>query len=280
MSFGGSPSDILAAIKFTARIASALKKDGGSQTKYQNARRSLESLQATLEDLQHLAQSIPNGDRLQSQVDHARSFISSFEDKIGKYEKKLGSAAHEGPNHGTLRKVDFALRAAKDLQDFRNELMPELEPIKFSLQILNSERLKDGVSNIKTELSAQKSVLEVSRVNAQAHYVDVNTRMAKLQQDVVGTSSDLQSRLDSGARSLTTALRRLHGILVTIAGRLSEMSMKMDQLFPAQTQPPYPGRVIQEEGIKATEPSLRVVGVITEKESLQDGSLTNGAHGL
>jgi hypothetical protein len=241
MSFGASPSDLFAAVKFTAKIVSAVKKDGGSQFKYQGAVQSLESLQSSLqtilEDFQQLAQSQPltaNGDNLRSQISRAQTFVSEFEKKIEKYEEKLGAGARTGALHGTFRKVDFALRAEKDLQEFRKDLEFQLQAIKFSMgketlfvkpcdpKSADTDLFRNELGAIKNDVEAHQELLKRSRVEAQA-YADAHVvQLRAVQADITDSSTNLQSRLDTGFTGLVRALGRLELVLANLLTRSDE----------------------------------------------------------
>lgn len=251
MSFGGSPSDIFAAVKFTTKIVSALKKDGGSQSKYQDAVQSLESLQSSLqtilEDFQQLAQSQPltaNGDNLRSQISRAQTFVSEFEKKIEKYEEKLGAGARTGALHGTFRKIDFALRAEKDLQEFRKDLEFQLHAIKFSMgkealfvqpcdaKSADTDLFRNELGAIKNDVEAHQELLKRSRIEAQAHAHAHAVQLRVVQADITNSTTNLQSRLDTGFTGLVRALGRLELVLADLLTHSDETPIAERALTP------------------------------------------------
>jgi hypothetical protein len=137
---GLSTSDVFLVASFTGRIISALR-EGGAKTQYQEVVRSLESLRRTLQEIQDLSSSTDDV-RLRlhfaAQTDHSISLISSFAQKIAKYEKFLGQKASKSLWRGTFRKTYWALSAARDLDDFRKTLAPQLDAIKL---IISKETL-------------------------------------------------------------------------------------------------------------------------------------------
>jgi hypothetical protein len=123
--FGFSPSDIVEFGKFALKIKTALKDDGGSASEYQEAISWCKSFQDVLKEIQNLElsnASVAFADKLQEQSKHTKEFVTGFKKKIAKYEKALGENARKGMQTGTVRKVQWALMAAGDLDKFAQSL--------------------------------------------------------------------------------------------------------------------------------------------------------------
>jgi hypothetical protein len=133
---GLSASDVFLITKLTARIISALREERGAKSQYQEAVRSLESLRHTLLEIQELSSSTERSrlnDLLKTQIGSSIDLISGFTEKIAKYEKHLGAKPVGGHLRGSFRKAQWAIRAARDLDDFRKLVTPQLEVIKLIL---------------------------------------------------------------------------------------------------------------------------------------------------
>jgi hypothetical protein len=133
---GLSATDVITIAKFAARIISALREEGGAKTQYREAVRSLDSLQHSLYEIQELELSVGHlhhTDHLRTQTQTLIDLIAAFIKKIAKYDRSLGTASVRGRLIGGFRKAHWALRATRDLEDFRKLLTLQLETIKLIL---------------------------------------------------------------------------------------------------------------------------------------------------
>ena len=138
--FGVSLSDIALIADFTSRVRSAFDEDTGARSQYQSLVQSLDSLEAVLIDLKDLSLSsanLPFDGRLAGQAQGSLSLITHFKENIKKYETRLGPNALQSRFKGPFRKIQWAIDAAKDLDNFRRALAPGLDATKLIVSIGN-----------------------------------------------------------------------------------------------------------------------------------------------
>jgi hypothetical protein len=133
---GISPSDIVLLARYTCRVVFALKEEGGAKSQYQEAIQSLESLGKVLQELHGL--SLQNGDSLfgdavKLQANNSVKLVSNFVKQISKYDKHLGSKAPPGRMKGSIKKAQWEIKAAGDLDRFRKVITPQLEVLRFMI---------------------------------------------------------------------------------------------------------------------------------------------------
>ena len=133
--FGFSISDVVLLAEVTSKVVHALKKNGAT-SEYQKATKDLEALQTVLETLKGffsetgLSPSLRNA--VQAQLSVASTSIARFNKKLqSKYGDSFGAVSASAPPRKTMKKVDWAFRAAEDLAKFRVELSQQLEPARF-----------------------------------------------------------------------------------------------------------------------------------------------------
>jgi hypothetical protein len=131
MSFGFSPSDIVLFLKFTSVVLGALKESGGARREYQDAIQSCEALQKILKELGELRSAsndlIITSD-YQDYTSHFSEVISLFKTHLDSYSSSLGQAPHGWrPFRHGHKKVQWALSAAADLEQFRKRITPHVE---------------------------------------------------------------------------------------------------------------------------------------------------------
>lgn len=137
MSFVGvSPADFYLLARFTHRVISALKEEGGSRSQYQEAVSSLESLAKALQQLHDLRTADGTailGDGTRSNVHQGTSLISNFVEKIAEYEEVLGKTGPKGFTKGLVQKERWALKTAGHLTSFRESLDHQLQNLGLDL---------------------------------------------------------------------------------------------------------------------------------------------------
>jgi hypothetical protein len=133
---GISPSDIVLLARYTCRVVSALKEEGGAKSQYRKAVESLESLGNVLQELHDL--SLQNGDSVfgdsvKLQAHHSVELVSNYVKQISKYDRDLGSKAPPGRMKGSVKKTQWAIQAAGDLDKFQKVITLQLEILKFMI---------------------------------------------------------------------------------------------------------------------------------------------------
>lgn len=132
--FGWLVGDVILLTKTAHRVIRALKSHGGASSPYQEAVRSLESLQATLNDIRGVLSTLEpdfrNAVRAQAQLDDPTSSIAEFHNQIlRKYEKTLGHQPTGKAFPKIWKKLTWAFDAAKDLTEFRTHLLIQLQVV-------------------------------------------------------------------------------------------------------------------------------------------------------
>lgn len=140
--FGWSVGDVILLTKLTHKVICALKS-GGASSQYEQAVKSLESLQATLNGIKSIlsASEIDFRDavRAQAQLDDSTSSIADFHDRIlRKYENTLGAQATGKAVPKMWRKLTWAFNAAKDLAEFQTPLLLQLQIV--GLEMASQQR--------------------------------------------------------------------------------------------------------------------------------------------
>lgn len=166
--FGWSVGDIILLTKLTHRVIHALKRQGGSSTQYQGALRSLDSLQATLNEIRSVLSTseldFRNAVRAQAQLDDSSSSIADFHDRIlRKYDTALGMQASDKALPKIWRKLTWAFDAAKDLTDFQTQLSMQLQMVELEMA-KQQWWLAGSVTWLTRQLTSHR--LRVSAINA------------------------------------------------------------------------------------------------------------------
>jgi hypothetical protein len=142
LSFGFAPSDIVLFTKFVDKVISALQDDqGGSQYDYRLAKQQCQDYLTVMEELQRLDFSnIPHSfqDKIKGYAANVTEIVADFKSAIAGYEKSMGKATKRGPFKSAPRKVQWAFRAADDINKFRQRLAAQLELVKlmFNMSLL------------------------------------------------------------------------------------------------------------------------------------------------
>lgn len=136
--FGWSLGDVILLTKTTHRVIRALKGNGGAASQFQQAVKSLESFQATLNEIKSvLSTSEPdfrNVVRENARLDDSTSSIADFHDRIlRKYERTLGLQATGRALPKTWGKLTWAFDAAKDLAEFQTHLSMQLQVVQLGM---------------------------------------------------------------------------------------------------------------------------------------------------
>lgn len=69
-------------------------------------------------------------DKLQEQSKHTKEFVVGFKKKIVKYKKTLRENARKGMQYRTVRKVQWALIAAGELDKFAQSLQLKIKSLE------------------------------------------------------------------------------------------------------------------------------------------------------
>lgn len=135
-SFGFGPGDIVLFLKFSGKVISALREDG-SKKEYQEAIHWCEGLQSVLRQIQNFERSqVPAEytENLRRDCVAAESFVRGYVERIKKYDKAMGKQASKRAHlDGPLRKVQWALTEAKDLDNFRKSLDMQLKAVQLRI---------------------------------------------------------------------------------------------------------------------------------------------------
>ncbi len=136
--FGWSLTDVVLLASTTRRVIHALNRVDGASSEYEKAKRSLESLQATLGEIRNIILTSEPSFRsaIRAELDDSTSSIAIFNERIlQKYEKALGSTALQGTRHGFWRKLKWEFDAAEEFAEFQVELPRQLEKVKMLLAV-------------------------------------------------------------------------------------------------------------------------------------------------
>ena len=136
--FGWSLNDVVLLATTTARVVHALKTTDGASSEYQRAKRSLESLQATLKEIGSILSTSESAFRsaISAELDDSTSSIAAFNTRIlQRYEKALGGGSSRGIRHGVWRKLKWEFDAAEEFAEFQVELSRQLEKVKLLMAI-------------------------------------------------------------------------------------------------------------------------------------------------
>lgn len=131
--FGWSLGDVVLLAKTTHRVVHALSQNDGASSEYRKAKRSLESLQATLAEIKSILLNSEPGFRgaIKNELDDTTSSIAAFNDRIlEKYGNTLGSASSQGACLGVWRKLKWEFVAAEEFAGFQIELSRQFEKVK------------------------------------------------------------------------------------------------------------------------------------------------------
>lgn len=246
--FGVSLSDIVLIADFTSRVRSAFDEDTGAKAQYQHLVQSLHSLEAVLIDLKGL--SLTNADlgfdgRLDGQTTGSLSLITHFKNSIEKYERRLGPNALPGRFKGPFRKIQWAVDAAKDLDDFRRALAPGLDAMKLMGSRANmSVRNECGMyiahvsrllaSRLQMDVKAQSSLIESTASKQTVHLDSGINLLAQQNHRIQASLSDIQDNIDGKTLVVLAESRQANSTLADLAIAVSQMSLQLDKLINTQ----------------------------------------------
>ena len=118
-----SPGDVISSLCFVHDVACALKDSGGAVTEYNDTcddigrylalLTSIERTKLPFWSVQGYAETLCNA--IQGQISNLRARVEGFEEKVRKYDPKLGNKAPRGWNRGTLYKSKWAIRFRKEI---------------------------------------------------------------------------------------------------------------------------------------------------------------------
>jgi len=118
-----SSGDIISSISFIHDVACALKDSGGAVTEYSHTcddigrclalLTSIEQVKLPFSSSQGHTETLCNA--IQGQISNLRARVEGFEEKVRKYDPKLGEKAPRGWNHGMLQKAKWVVRFRKEI---------------------------------------------------------------------------------------------------------------------------------------------------------------------
>jgi hypothetical protein len=100
-------------------VGTALKDLGGASTHYQSTTRNLETVQAILDQLEHLKYSKSNVltvNAIRAQANQVKHDVQIFMDQIEKYKNTLGVQGKRGFYHGTSAKIKWSQFVASEVE--------------------------------------------------------------------------------------------------------------------------------------------------------------------
>ena len=131
--FGWSVGDVVLLAKTIRIVIHALDNDHGAVSEYQRAIKSLHILQTTLEEIYAIVSNAQPVFRnaVRGQLDQSTSSIAEFNTKLKKkYGHALGSNNPKSKFRWTRKKLGWAFVAAKELEEFRLQLIDQLNTVK------------------------------------------------------------------------------------------------------------------------------------------------------
>lgn len=189
-SFGFGPGDIVLFLKYSGKVISALREDG-SKKEYQEAIHWCEGLQSVLRQIQNFDRNqVPAEytENLQRDCMAAESFVRGYVDRIKKYDKTMGKQASKRAHlDGPLRKVQWALTEAKDLDNFRKSLDMQLKAVQLRIAHKTME-CADLIPPLAQSLS-----------DTQLSITHMESTLSRMQQRL-GASDALSSTLQNNSR--------------------------------------------------------------------------------
>ncbi|KUL87842.1 hypothetical protein ZTR_03172 [Talaromyces verruculosus] len=136
MSFGFSPGDITLFLGFATKVVKAMKEAGGSKSEYCLAQQQCQDFLRVMDDVQRLDLSNVS-DSFRSQIEeystHTQEFVKDFKKIIVKYEKSMGKASQRGFITSAPKKIQWAFRAADDLDKFRQSLSAQVNLVHITI---------------------------------------------------------------------------------------------------------------------------------------------------
>lgn len=136
MSFGFSPGDITLFLGFATKVVKAMKEAGGSKSEYCLAQQQCQDFLRVMDDVQRLDLSNVS-DSFRSQIEeystHTQEFVKDFKEIIVKYEKSMGKASQRGFITSAPKKIQWAFRAADDLDKFRQSLSAQVNLVHITI---------------------------------------------------------------------------------------------------------------------------------------------------
>ncbi|GAB7328404.1 hypothetical protein MBLNU13_g00377t2 [Cladosporium sp. NU13] len=137
--FGVSVGDFIACIELINTIINCLDQSHGSDARFRDVSRSLKSLEIALMEVNKITASSNDEVALRQVSMQCRSTLSTFLNKIKKYQPNLqlgGSGNHLMDN---LRKVQWALYTKDDVAHFQLEIRGHVDSILILLGMLQRE---------------------------------------------------------------------------------------------------------------------------------------------
>jgi hypothetical protein len=160
MSFGFSIGDFIAVGKLISEITSSLKNIGKVKSEYQDLIRALESLEASLHQLDKL-QTNGTSPHLTSIKDSALSCrrpLEQFLERIRRYEKSLGEGSQEKPMSRSLDTLRWTFHERDKIRDLQTHLEVDISNIHILLAQYGQEKLDHISSSIKKQCAVMNEV--------------------------------------------------------------------------------------------------------------------------
>ena len=119
---GLSPNDLADWIRLLVRVAAALKEEGGSKSRYQQASQTVDATIAAVDDLEDFAVSANNilssdSDGLQRLAQDLRKPFEEAKGKLTKYQPSLGVQARPGKRRGIFQKINWTFSGEPEVKD-------------------------------------------------------------------------------------------------------------------------------------------------------------------
>ncbi|GAB7328405.1 hypothetical protein MBLNU13_g00377t1 [Cladosporium sp. NU13] len=156
--FGVSVGDFIACIELINTIINCLDQSHGSDARFRDVSRSLKSLEIALMEVNKITASSNDEVALRQVSMQCRSTLSTFLNKIKKYQPNLqlgGSGNHLMDN---LRKVQWALYTKDDVAHFQLEIRGHVDSILILLGMLQSSRLEALRVDLQLQIAEQRSL--------------------------------------------------------------------------------------------------------------------------
>jgi hypothetical protein len=208
--FGWSLSDVLLLAQYAGRIHQALKDEGGSASEYQQATKTLLSLQCTLEQIQHgLENEDPSFHKaIQGQLEGPTNTIAGFNAKLrDKYGDRLGVSTSPSRSHGTWQKARWAFSAVEEVRQFWMGLSKQLEIVKLLI-----------ISETKSDLTVMNSRLKTNQQTSEAIQEQLRIVQAETQQSQASSQAVIRIAENASNQSdaAVASMRELHALFLEL----------------------------------------------------------------
>jgi len=134
--FGVSVGDFIACIELINTIISCLDQSHGSDARFRDVLRSLKSLEIALTEVKKITVSSNDEVALRQVSMQCRNTLSTFLDKVKKYQPNLQLGGSGNRLKDSLRKVQWALYTKDDIAHFQLEIRGHVDSILILLGIL------------------------------------------------------------------------------------------------------------------------------------------------